>query len=211
MSWVALDRAVRIAQEFDLKGNLDSWIKNRDKIKTEILTKGFNKTINSFVQVLKPESKVLDATSLLIPIMGLLPFEDSRVQGTIVATEKYLTKDGFVYRYNSDDGLHGKEGTFILCTFWLVNALALSGKIKEAEKYFNSVLQYVSPLGLLSEEFDPAMKKQIGNYPQAFSHLGLISSARYIGLMKNNKLKRREPMRKESINSNYYLQDSVQF
>ena len=197
LCWVALDRSVRIAQEFNLKGNIERWIQERDAIKKSILEKAFNKHINSFTQVLDPSSKTLDATSLLIPIMGLLSINDSRVKGTIEATIKYLTNDGLVYRYNSEDGLHGKEGTFVLCTFWLVNDLALSGRIDEAEKYFAGVLKYVSPLGLLAEEFDIENKKQIGNYPQAFSHLGLINSARYIGLMKNKKIKSQEPMRLE--------------
>lgn len=199
MCWVALDRAVRIAQEFDLQGNIEKWIQERDAIKQAILEKAFNKKINSFLQVLNPSSTILDATSLLIPIMGLLSIHDSRIQGTIDATKKYLTSNGLVYRYNADDGLHGKEGTFILCTFWLINDLALSGKVEEAEEYFKKILSHASPLGLLAEEFDTETNKQIGNYPQAFSHLGLINSARYIGLMKNKNLKSPEPMRLESI------------
>ncbi len=201
MCWVALDRGVLIAQEYKLMGNINRWITERDTIKNAILEKGFNKSMYTFLQVLEPEKTVLDATSLLIPIMGFLPINDSRVQGTIDATIKYLTKNGLVYRYNSDDGLQGKEGTFILCTFWLVNTLALSGKISEAESYFKGILKLASPLGLLAEEFDPEINRQIGNYPQAFSHLGLINSARYIGIMKNKKYKGREPMRIELIRS----------
>ncbi len=199
MCWVALDRSVRIAQEFNLKGNLEWWIQERDAIKQAILEKAFSKKLNSFLQVLDPSSTTLDATSLLIPIMGLLSINDSRVQGTIEATKNHLTSNGLVFRYNSDDGLHGKEGTFILCTFWLVNDLALSGKVEEAEEYFKGILKFASPLGLFSEEFDTKTNRQIGNYPQAFSHLGLINSARYIGLMKNKDLKSKEPMRLEDI------------
>lgn len=199
MCWVALDRAILISQEFSLLGNISKWIEERDKIKEAIIEKGFNKQMNSFLQILDPTSSVLDATSLLIPIMGLLPINDSKVQGTIEATTKHLTKNGLVFRYNSDDGLQGKEGTFALCTFWLVNALALSGRVKEAEEYFSGILKYVSPLGLLAEEIDPETNKQIGNYPQAFSHLGLINSARYLGIMKNKSLKTREPMKKEKL------------
>ena len=199
MCWVALDRAILILHEFGLNGDVEKWVNTRDSIKQAILEKGFNKTINSFLQILDPISTVLDATNLLIPIMGLLPIDDPRVQGTIDATEKYLTKNGLVYRYTSNDGLHGKEGTFILCTFWLVNTLALSGKIDQAEEYYKRILQHASPLGLLAEEFDPETKKQIGNYPQAFSHLGLINSARYIGLMKNKNMRKQEPMREEKI------------
>lgn len=199
MCWVALDRTVRIAQECNLQGNIEKWIQERDAIKEAILDKAFNKKINSFTQVLDPSNTTLDATSLLIPIMGLLSIHDSRVQGTIEATIKYLTSNGLVFRYNSEDGLQGKEGTFILCTFWLVNDLALLGKVEEAEKYLRGILQYASPLGLLSEEFDTTINKQIGNYPQAFSHLGLINSVRIIGLMKNKNLKSREPMRLEEI------------
>ena len=199
MCWVALDRAVLIAQEFGLKGNIEQWTSIRDIIKQIILEKSFNKDMNSFLQILDPISNTLDATSLLIPIMGLLPVNDSRVQGTIQATKKYLTKDGLVYRYTSNDGLSGKEGTFILCTFWLVNALALSGNIAEAEEYYNRILQHASPLGLFAEEFDPDTKRQLGNYPQAFSHLGLINSARYIGLMKNKVMKKTGQKRIEKI------------
>ena len=199
MCWVALDRSVRIAQECNLQGNIEKWIQERDAIKEAILEKAFNKTINSFIQVLDHSSTTLDATSLLIPIMGLLSIHDSRVQGTVEATIRNLTSNGLVYRYNSEDGLQGKEGTFILCTFWLVNDLALSGKVEEAEKYLRGILQYASPLGLLSEEFDTESNKQIGNYPQAFSHLSLINSVRIIGLMKNKGLKSREPMRLEEI------------
>lgn len=180
MCWVALDRGIKIVELKGFSAPIDYWKENRDKIKAAILEKGFNKDLNSFVQAF--DSDVLDATSLLIPMMGLIPFYDPRVQSTIDATLKHLATDaGYVFRYLSDDGLEGKEGAFILCSFWLVNALALSGRTAEAEKIFNSILSHISPLGLLSEEISPETGELLGNFPQAFSHIGLINSALYLG------------------------------
>ncbi|MFQ5952824.1 MAG: glycoside hydrolase family 15 protein, partial [Candidatus Omnitrophota bacterium] len=153
MCWVAVDRAIKMAQEKKNEPLSGKWEKTREDIKTAILDKGFSAELNSFVQSFGSET--LDATSLLIPIMGLLPADDPRVQGTIDATLKDLTRDGYlVYRYNSDDGLPGSEGFFILCSFWLVKALAVSGRVEEAENIYQKVLKHISPLGLFAEEID---------------------------------------------------------
>lgn len=186
MCWVAVDRGIKISELKKLDAPLAKWQKTRDEISQTILEKGFNNKLNSFVQSF--DSDTLDATSLLIPLMGFLPFDDPKIQGTIDATLKRLmTKDGLVYRYEAEDGLPGTEGNFVLCSFWLVKALALSNRVAEAEKIFNIILDYLSPLGLLAEEIDPKTDKQLGNFPQAFSHVGLINSALYLGVAKGKK------------------------
>ncbi len=185
MCWVAVDLGLKIAQNRGMDAPLSKWIKARDEIKSAVLKKGFNPKLNSFVQSFG--SKNLDATNLLLPLLGFLPFDDPRIEGTIQATKKHLMKNGLVYRYTDSDGLPGQEGAFVLCTFWLVDALALSGKVNEAEKTFLNLIRYASPLGLLAEEIDPDTKMQLGNYPQAFSHTGLINSALYIGLAKGKQ------------------------
>jgi len=182
MCWVALDRSIRIAEHYGFTCPLEKWKSVRDDIRDAILTQGFNPRLNSFVQAFDEE--YLDATSLLIPVLGFLPFSDPRVQGTIDATIKYLSNNGFVFRYNGPDGIAGGEGSFVLCTFWLVDALALSGRIEEAEEIFKRVISFAGPLGLFAEEIDPVTGKHLGNYPQGFSHIGLINSALYIGKAK---------------------------
>ncbi len=179
MCWVALDRAVKMAHNTGFEAPAERWAKTRDKIRGAILEQGFDRRCGSFVQSFGGDS--LDATSLLIPKMGLLPFRDQRVQGTIRATQERLLDHGMVYRYEGDDGLPGQEGAFLLCTFWLVNALTLSGRIDEAEDLFFSVIGKSSSLGLLSEQVSPENGTYLGNYPQAFSHIGLVNSALYLG------------------------------
>ncbi len=185
MCWVAVDRGIQIAELKDIEA-ANKWKKTREEIKSAILENGFNKEINSFVQSFN--SNALDATTLLIPILGLLPFDDPRVQSTIDAVMKNLmTEKGLVYRYKNEDGLPGDEGCFVLCSFWLVDSLALSDRLDEAIKVFVNVLQLMNPLGLLSEEIDPQTGKLLGNFPQAFSHIGLINSALYIGIARGRK------------------------
>ncbi len=186
MCWVALDRAIRIAEMKHFEARVDDWRSARHAVRAAILEKGFSKKMNSFVRSFGSEE--LDATGLLIPVMGFLPFDDYRVQGTVDATIKNLmAKDGLVARYNAPDGVPGKEGAFILCSFWLVMALSLSGRTEEAEHHFTSLLRYVSPLGLISEEVDPESGKLVGNMPQAFSHIGLINAALHIGIGRGRK------------------------
>ncbi len=193
MCWVALDRAVKVSRSKGFSSPLEKWEKTREAIRQAIIERGFSKRLNSFVQAF--DSETLDATSLLIPLMDFLSFDDPRVQGTIEAVlKKLVTKEGLVYRYDSDDGLPGGEGYFVLCSFWLVKALALSGRVEEAEEIFLKVLKYISPLGLLAEEIDPENGTQLGNFPQAFSHIGLINSALYLGIAKGKKYKGPKPI-----------------
>lgn len=181
--WVAVDRGIKMARMVKDHSNIEKWNAVLEEVKKAILEKGFNSKLNSFTQNF--DSDELDAACLLIPIVGFLPIEDERVQGTIDATLKFLTAhNGLVYRYKNKDGLPGDEGTFLICSFWLVNNLALSGRISEAEEIYQNILKFVSPLGLLSEEIDPDSGRMLGNFPQAFSHIGLINSALYIGKAK---------------------------
>jgi len=157
------------------------------EIREVVLERGFNEEINSFGRSFESD-ELLDASALRIPLVGFLPFDDPRVQGTIDAVrERLTTEEGLVHRYEGEDGLPGDEGAFVLCSFWLVDCLALSGEVEEAEQLFENILEYTSPLGLLSEEIVPEAGEPLGNYPQAFSHLGLINSAIYIEAAKNEE------------------------
>lgn len=191
MCWVALDRGIRIVENLGLDMDLSDWKRVREEIREALLTLGFSKKKNSFVQFFGSEE--IDASSLLIPLMEFLPFDDPRVQGTVDAVMKNLMRNGFVYRYRNDDGVRGGEGCFILCTFWLVDVLALSGRREEARKIFDTICRYTSPLGLLSEEIDPDTGELLGNYPQAYSHIGLINSALYLGKASGTGQKGPEP------------------
>lgn len=131
-------------------------------------------------------SSDLDASSLLIPVMRLLPFEDPRVQSTMDRTLEQLTTNGLVYRYRTDDGLPGEEGAFLLCTFWLVDTLALSGRLDEAERIFEDVVSRTNHLGLMSEQIDPQSGLFLGNFPQAFSHIGLITTSAYLNALRGH-------------------------
>ena len=178
MAWVAFDRAVRIAQEFGADGPLNRWVKLRSDIHDEVCRLGFSRELNSFVQYYG--SKELDASLLLLPLVGFLPPEDPRVQGTVAAIEKNLMQDGLVARYNtrsSVDGLAGNEGSFLACSFWMVDNYVLQGRIDEARSLFEHLLSLRNDVGLLAEEYDAKEHRQLGNFPQAFSHLALVNSA----------------------------------
>jgi GH15 family glucan-1,4-alpha-glucosidase len=178
MAWVALDRAIRHHEQFDGKGDVKRWKKNREMLHREICRKGFDKKLNSFVQ--SYGSKQLDASCLLIGLMGFLAMDDPRIIGTVEAIEKRLMRDGFVARYDTrktKDGLAGSEGTFLACSFWLVTNLWLIGRKKDAKAMFERLLALRNDVGLLSEEYDPIGKRMVGNFPQAFSHIALIHSA----------------------------------
>lgn len=191
MCWVAIDRGLKIAEKQGKACPKEKWEQVREEIKNEILLKGFNKKLNSFVQ--SYDSDTLDATSLLIPIYKFLPFNDPRVQGTLNAILKNLTtKEGLVYRYKAeetDDGLNCDEGAFLICSFWLIDVLAYSGRIDEARSILLKMLDYASPTGLLAEEVDPKTGEALGNYPQAYSHIGLINSALYLEKARRKGLK----------------------
>jgi GH15 family glucan-1,4-alpha-glucosidase len=180
LAWVAFDRAVQAVERFARPGPVDRWRRVREEIHQEVCREGFNVELNSFTQAYGSEE--LDASTLLIPILGFLPADDPRVTGTIAAVERDLTRDGFVERYkpkehNEVDGLPGGEGVFLPCSFWLVDALLMQGRDDDARVLFERLLSVSNDLGLLSEEYDPAEKRQLGNFPQAFTHVGLVNCA----------------------------------
>jgi GH15 family glucan-1,4-alpha-glucosidase len=178
MAWVAFDRAVRSAEEFELQAPLDHWRTVRDTIHAQVCELGFDAKRNSFVQSYGVTS--LDASLLLIPLVGFLPPTDPRVLGTLAAIERELVRDGLVLRYDTGtgtDGLPPGEGAFLACSFWLADNYLLQGRLDDARALFERLLSLRNDLGLLSEEYDPADKRQLGNFPQAFSHLALINTA----------------------------------
>jgi GH15 family glucan-1,4-alpha-glucosidase len=178
MAWVAADRMVAAVRDSGLPGPADRWAALAATIHAEVMTRGFNTELNTFVQ--SYDSTDLDASLLLVPRVGFLAPDDSRVIGTIEAIQRDLTQDGLVLRYRSegsDDGLPPGEGVFLACSFWLVNALHGAGRRDEAVTLFERLLSLRNDVGLLSEEWDPRAKRQLGNAPQAFSHFALIRSA----------------------------------
>ncbi|HXD60133.1 MAG TPA: glycoside hydrolase family 15 protein, partial [Thermoleophilaceae bacterium] len=181
MAWVVFDRAVQLAEQFRLDAPLERWKATRDEIHSEVCEHGYDPERNTFTQYYG--SKELDASVLNIPLVGFLPGDDDRVTGTIDAVQQELGRDGFVSRYSTaetDDGLPGDEGQFLACSFWLVSALAENGRVDEARKLFDRLLGLSNDLGLLAEEYDVKRQRQVGNFPQAFSHLTLIIAARSI-------------------------------
>jgi GH15 family glucan-1,4-alpha-glucosidase len=178
MAWVAFDRVIKSAEEFGLQGPIDHWRAIRAQIHEQVCKNAFNSEIGSFMQ--SYGSQLLDASVLLIPLVGFLPPEDPRVKGTVAAIERRLLRDGFVRRYDpvaTDDGLHGDEGAFLACSFWLADNLVLLGRIDDARRLFERLLTLRNDLGLLSEEYDPVAQRLVGNFPQAFSHIALINTA----------------------------------
>jgi len=183
MAWVVFDRAVRLAERFGLDAPLDRWRATRDEIHREVCSQGYDRGRNTFTAYYGSEE--LDASVLNIPLVGFLPGDDDRVTGTIDAVRRELGRDGFVSRYSTaatDDGLRGDEGQFLACSFWLVGALALNGRVGEARELFERLAGLANDLGLLAEEYDVPRRRQVGNFPQAFSHLALITAARAISL-----------------------------
>lgn len=177
MAWVAFDRAIRTVEEFGLDGPIDHWRRLRDTIHADVCAKGWNEEVGAFVQ--SYGSNKLDASILLMPLTGFLEPDDPRIRRTVEAVETHLMKDGFIRRYvtDGDDGLAGTEGAFIACSFWFVDNLTLIGRREEARAMFDRLTSIATDLGFLSEEYDVANKRLIGNFPQAFSHIALINSA----------------------------------
>ena len=178
MAWVAVDRAVKSVEKFGSQGPLERWRALRAAIHDDVCTKGFNKERNAFVQWYG--SSDLDASLLMIPLVGFLPPHDPRVRGTIEAIERDLSVDGFVARYKTQPGLDGLppgEGVFLPCTFWLADNFALLGRRQEAEQLFEKLLGLCNDLGLISEEYEPSEHRLLGNFPQAFTHVSLINTA----------------------------------
>ncbi len=178
MAWVVFDRAVRLAERFGLEAPVERWRQVRDEIHAEVCERGYDPERRTFTQYYG--SKELDASVLNIPLVGFLPGTDDRVTGTIDAVRRELGRDGFVSRYSTadtDDGLPGDEGQFLACSFWLVNALARNGRADEARALFERLIGLSNDLGLLAEEYDVSRGRQVGNFPQAFSHLTLVLAA----------------------------------
>jgi GH15 family glucan-1,4-alpha-glucosidase len=178
MSWVAFDRAVHAAERLGCAAPVERWTRIRDTIHNEVCAKGFDEKLGSFVQVYG--SKELDASLLLLPLVGFLPPDDRRVVGTVEAIEKHLMPDGLVMRYDTgkvDDGLPPGEGLFLACSFWLVSALQRIGREADARKLFDRLLQLRNDVGLLAEEYDIKERRLVGNFPQALSHIALVNAA----------------------------------
>jgi GH15 family glucan-1,4-alpha-glucosidase len=178
MTWVAVDRAIRNAELAGWHAPLDRWRALRERIRESIYARGFSSRINSFVQSYGDET--VDASLLRIPLVGFLPPDDPRVVGTVQAVERELLMDGFVRRYDPDgfdDGIGGGEGAFMACSFWLADVWLLMGRRREARELFERLLAVRNDLGLLAEEYDPRDRRQLGNFPQAFSHIALINTA----------------------------------
>ena len=178
MAWVAVDRAVAGAEGFGLDGPVDEWRALRQRIHDDICAHAFDARRGAFMQ--SYDSDALDASVLLIPLVGFLPSSDARVVGTVAAIERELLRDGLVLRYDSAttaDGLPAGEGAFLACSFWLVDNYALAGRDRDARALFEHLLALSNDVGLLAEEYDPRATRQLGNFPQAFSHLALVNSA----------------------------------
>lgn len=186
MCWVALDRACKLARHYGHGHHAKRWAECRNAIQQDILKQGYSEALHSFTQAYG--SDALDAANLRLLLVKFLPPDDARIQQTVEATLRVLAgPDGVVYRYRAvdgadaagatDDGLPGKEGAFLACAFWLIDNLCYLGRTEEARERFEGLLQYASPLGLFAEEVDPESGAQLGNYPQAFTHIGLINSA----------------------------------
>ncbi|MDM0044451.1 glycoside hydrolase family 15 protein [Variovorax dokdonensis] len=185
MAWVAFDRAIKSVEQFGLDGPVDRWRELCAEIHARVCKEGFNRRRNSFVQCLG--GTALDASLLLIPQLGFLPAEDPRVQGTVEAVRRELSRGALVWRYQTRtgvDNLPPGEGGFVPCSFWLVDGLALVGRRKEAQALFKKVLALCNDVGLLSEEIDPDTGHMLGNFPQAFSHMALVNTVRVLGLSR---------------------------
>jgi GH15 family glucan-1,4-alpha-glucosidase len=187
MAWVAFDRAIKSVESFGRSGPVDEWRTLRAQIHEDICAKGFDPEKNSFVQYYG--GKGVDAALLLIPQVGFLPPEDPRVHGTVAAIERELMVDDLVLRYRTAenlDGLPPGEGAFLACSFWLADVYAMLGRQDDAERLFEHLLSFRNDLGLLAEEYDSRARRQLGNFPQGFSHIALINTA-------NNLISRRGP------------------
>jgi GH15 family glucan-1,4-alpha-glucosidase len=178
MAWVAMDRAVKSAEHFGLPGPLQHWRALRDQIHREVCEHGYDRQVGAFVQ--SYGSKLIDAGTLVLPLVGFLPANDERILNTVAAVERNLLVDGFVLRYDSaatDDGLPAGEGAFIACSFWLADNYALNGRRDDALRLFERLLAVRNDVGLLAEEYDTTLKRLVSNFPQAFSHVALLNTA----------------------------------
>jgi GH15 family glucan-1,4-alpha-glucosidase len=191
MAWVAFDRAVKAVERFGVQGPSERWRQIRNDIHEQVCAYGYHRNKRAFVQAYGSEE--LDAALLMLPLVGFLPPNDERIVSTVEAVERELIRDGFVLRYRTDrvdDGLPAGEGVFLLCSFWLADNYALIGRDQDAQALFERLLSLRNDLGLLSEQYDPAAKRLLGNFPQAFSHVGLINTA--FNLTKGHRAPARE-------------------
>jgi GH15 family glucan-1,4-alpha-glucosidase len=197
MAWVAFDRAVKMVECCGCSANshLERWKKIRDQIHREVCAHGYHTGKKAFTQAFG--SDAMDASILILPLVGFLPANDERVRHTIAAVERDLLQDGFVLRYRPNekevDGLPGTEGVFLPCSFWLANCWQLTGRVQEARELFERLLGLRNDLGLLSEEYDPKNKRQLGNFPQAFTHVGLVNTAHALSEASGAAIDKREP------------------
>ena len=184
MAWVAFDRAVKLVEKCGCaaEGEVDRWRGIRAAIHAQVCKRGYNARQRAFTQFYGAEE--MDASVLMMPLLGFLPASDERVRTTVEAVERELMQDGFVIRYrpeeNNVDGLPGGEGVFLLCSFWLADCLHLIGRTQEARELFERLLAIRNDLGLLAEEYDPHAERMLGNFPQAFSHVALVNTARIL-------------------------------
>jgi GH15 family glucan-1,4-alpha-glucosidase len=181
MAWVAFDRGIKTVEAFGLDGPVDRWRRIRAEIHEEVCRRAFNTGLGSFTQAY--DSELLDASALLIPQVGFLPPDDARVRGTVEAIERKLLRDGFVLRYDTattEDGLPPGEGAFLPCSFWLADAYVMLGRLADAQRLFGRLVGLCNDVGLLAEEYDTVAQRLVGNFPQAFSHIGLVNTAHNI-------------------------------
>ncbi|MDP9068738.1 MAG: glycoside hydrolase family 15 protein [Actinomycetota bacterium] len=178
MAWVAIDRGIQAVEQFGRRGPVERWKETRATVRAEVLERGFNERVGSFVRCYGDDR--LDASLLMLPLVGFIEATDPRMRATIEAIERDLSSNGFVLRYREDtpDGLPPGEGTFLLCSFWLVDCLSLLGRLDDARSLFERLLTLRNDVGLLAEQYDVGLKRQVGNFPQAFSHIALATSAR---------------------------------
>jgi GH15 family glucan-1,4-alpha-glucosidase len=200
MAWVAFDRGVQAVERFGRPGPVERWREVRSEIHREVCERGFDPELNAFTQ--SYGSKRLDASLLVLPLVGFLPPDDERMIGTVTAIERELYRDGFVYRYLTDEesqqieGLPPGEGAFLPCTFWLADNFALQGRLDEARELFERLLGLRNDLGLLAEEWDPATRRQLGNFPQAFTHVALVNTAFNLSRATRSAFEQRAPEEK---------------
>lgn len=186
MCWVALDRALKLAEMAGYAADRTVWQRERDAVIESLMHDGFDRQTGAFVQAYG--STALDASVLRLPMLGVIDANDPRMRSTVTQVECRLMRNGLVYRYlDADDGLPGGEGTFAMCTFWLANNYVMHGRLADAEALVRHVLSLANDLGLFAEEIDPVTGEQLGNFPQAFTHIALINSAVRLGAAKEGR------------------------
>ncbi|GAB4350485.1 MAG: hypothetical protein Kow0099_34060 [Candidatus Abyssubacteria bacterium] len=193
MCWVALDRGLTIAKSYGFEADIRKWREVKEQIRRDVLEKGFNQAKNAFVQ--HYETDALDASNLLIPMVGFLPFDDPRIVSTVDTIANELARGGLLYRYSGEDGLKGKEGAFLLCAFWLVDCFIHMGRLEEAESLLGKLEGTANHLGLFAEEYDIEWNQALGNFPQAFTHLGYVNSI--VRLIQAKEERRREQQKEK--------------